>query len=344
MSTSETTPLISDHPNYATADTQNTVDAEVAPSSVDGSEANESAQNAVDYEYKPTGNTLKLILASLFLVIFLSALDATIVATIYAKIGSEFHKSNEVSWIATSYMLTTTAFQPILIGAPLGGLLADTVGWRWAFWINLPLGILPVIMITCFLTDYNIQKDVSTMQKLKQIDYLGTGNYQLFTRLSVVAMVAAEILILLRWNIHTGEGEYLPYLVVDGFGFGSVLTTTLVAMLAAVSQRDMAVGSAMTYLFRSTGAVLGVSMSQAALQSVLKTELYRRFTGPDAERIVEIARKSAADLRVRLDPDIVPIVVDAYIQAIRAGFAVCVACAGVALGASFLLGRHVLRS
>lgn len=35
-----------------------------------------------------------------------SALDSTIVATVLSTIGSEFHRSNEVSWIGTSFLLT----------------------------------------------------------------------------------------------------------------------------------------------------------------------------------------------------------------------------------------------
>ena len=33
------------------------------------------------------------------------------------------------------------AFSSVL-GPILGGWFVDTIGWRWAFWFNLPLGIL----------------------------------------------------------------------------------------------------------------------------------------------------------------------------------------------------------
>ena len=48
---------------------------------------------------------------SLMLSIFLMATDATIVASTYAAIGSEFHRLENTSWIATGYLLTQTSFQ-----------------------------------------------------------------------------------------------------------------------------------------------------------------------------------------------------------------------------------------
>lgn len=43
--------------------------------------------------------------------IFLMAMDGTIVASTYAAIGSEFHRLENTSWIATGYLLTQTSFQ-----------------------------------------------------------------------------------------------------------------------------------------------------------------------------------------------------------------------------------------
>jgi MFS family permease len=38
-----------------------------------------------------------------------------------------------------------------MLGPPLGGWLAATVGWRWAFWINLPVGGLAIALAAVFL-------------------------------------------------------------------------------------------------------------------------------------------------------------------------------------------------
>lgn len=39
------------------------------------------------------------------------------------------------------------------LGPLLGGVLAETIGWRWIFWVNVPIGILALIMSVSHLPD-----------------------------------------------------------------------------------------------------------------------------------------------------------------------------------------------
>ncbi|EPQ52775.1 MFS general substrate transporter [Gloeophyllum trabeum ATCC 11539] len=55
---------------------------------------------------------IHLAFASLATGGFLAALDQTITSTSMPTIASEFHSLNEQSWIATSYLITSTVFQP----------------------------------------------------------------------------------------------------------------------------------------------------------------------------------------------------------------------------------------
>ncbi|KAJ2760505.1 hypothetical protein IWQ56_005472, partial [Coemansia nantahalensis] len=58
--------------------------------------------------------TRKLVIClSLALTMLLASLDFTIVTTAVPKISLEFHALSEATWIATAYMLTTTALQPL---------------------------------------------------------------------------------------------------------------------------------------------------------------------------------------------------------------------------------------
>ncbi|KAI8979392.1 major facilitator superfamily domain-containing protein [Mycotypha africana] len=59
------------------------------------------------------------------LALFLSALDGTIVATCLPRIGSDFNATSIVAWVATAYILTFDAFQPMFAR------LSDIFGRKW---------------------------------------------------------------------------------------------------------------------------------------------------------------------------------------------------------------------
>jgi MFS transporter, DHA2 family, multidrug resistance protein len=58
-----------------------------------------------------------------------------------------------------------------ILGPTIGGWLTYNYSWRWVFYINLPIGILAVILIHGFLEDPPYLKRVSAAN----IDYLGFG-------------------------------------------------------------------------------------------------------------------------------------------------------------------------
>jgi hypothetical protein len=64
--------------------------------------------------------------------------------------------------------------------------------------------------------------------------------------------------------------------------FVSLPKLRLQAMIANVAKEDVAVATGITYLFRTTGQVLGVSLSGALLQAILTKQLRKRITGPEA--------------------------------------------------------------
>ena len=48
---------------------------------------------------------------------------------------------------------------------------------------------------------------------------------------------------------------------------------------------DQATATGMSYLFRSTGSVVGITASQCILQNLLKKWLTERIQGPNAEYV-----------------------------------------------------------
>lgn len=67
-----------------------------------------------DIEYPPTKKVV-VILAGLFVSVFLVALDRTIIGTAIPTITNEFNSLNDVGWYASSYLLTLCGCQ-LLIG------------------------------------------------------------------------------------------------------------------------------------------------------------------------------------------------------------------------------------
>jgi MFS family permease len=78
-------------------------------------------EQTVIVENYPTGR-LVLVLSTAFFGVFLGAIDSTIIATLGGPISSEFKSLSLLSWIATAYLISNAAFQPI------SGRLTDIFG------------------------------------------------------------------------------------------------------------------------------------------------------------------------------------------------------------------------
>jgi DHA2 family multidrug resistance protein len=58
-----------------------------------------------------------------------------------------------------------------IIGPLLGGWITDNLSWRWAFYINLPIGLISLLMTALFIFD----PEYIRKQKAGSIDYWGLG-------------------------------------------------------------------------------------------------------------------------------------------------------------------------
>ena len=58
-----------------------------------------------------------------------------------------------------------------IIGPMLGGWITDNLSWRWAFYINLPIGLLSLLMTALFIFD----PEYIRKQRAGAIDYWGLG-------------------------------------------------------------------------------------------------------------------------------------------------------------------------
>ncbi|MFC4651794.1 MDR family MFS transporter [Lactococcus nasutitermitis] len=202
-------------------------------------------------------NSLLLIMVPLMLILFVSSLDQTIVATALPSIAKSLAQPQYVAWTTTAYLLTSSvttllfgrlgdqqgrkivlqvslvifllgsalaglaptmlflivmrAFQGIggggltalvqatvgdlvparergayqallgivpslavIAGPFLGGFIAQTVSWRWIFYINVPVGVLAFVLLGTLL-------HLPKVRKVGQVDFLGGFLATLFT-------------------------------------------------------------------------------------------------------------------------------------------------------------------
>ena len=66
---------------------------------------------------------------AIFSNVFLYGFDSTITAATYAVISSDFDAANTASWLTTSYLVTSTSFQPLY------GRFSDIFGRRICFFV-----------------------------------------------------------------------------------------------------------------------------------------------------------------------------------------------------------------
>ena len=87
----------------------------------------DAATTAAPTAYTYTHRQIQMVLVGLMAGSFLAALDQTIVATALPRIVGDFGGVDQLAWIASIYLLTSTAAMPLV------GKLGDIYGRRLLF-------------------------------------------------------------------------------------------------------------------------------------------------------------------------------------------------------------------
>ena len=101
-----------------------------------------------------------------------------------------------------------------------------------------------------------------------------------------------------------------------------------------VSAADQAVATACSFLFRSLGAAVGVSLVGNLIQNVLRIRLRAALELQEADQIIRGIAQSLEYIK-ELPPGTRAIVQDCYSGAIQAGFTMCVAFLGIGILSAF---------
>lgn len=160
-----------------------------------------SIQETIDEEFRiPKLSKVKftIILTCLFINVFLAALDSTIVATLLSVIASDLDCLPSISWVATSYLLSCAAFQPIF------GKFSDIFGRK-----AVTLFCVIIFGLGCFCS--GISSSLSLMIFGRLISGIGGGGFNTMGSIILSDLVSLD-----------QRGLYQGYINIS-FGVGSGL-------------------------------------------------------------------------------------------------------------------------
>lgn len=175
---------------------------------------------------------------------------------------------------------------------------------------------------------------------------------------SIFSVVGAGLIYTL--NLHSTAAQYIGYQVVVSIGTGLTIQIPLIIAQAISSQVDMSVTlsmalckSRLTCLFPSSlahhipavfqflGATVGVSAATNIMDNVIISSLPTDNTNITAAHVLAVG---SSNLREYFpDPDDFAIVVNAYMNGLRAAWIWSIALSGVGLLAAFFAGWKSLR-
>ncbi|WGS69960.1 MFS transporter [Lactiplantibacillus plantarum] len=108
-------------------------------------------------------NMVMLIIARAFMGIGAGGM-VSIPFIIYADLyENPAERARALGWVTAFYTLST------VVGPLIGGWLVDTLSWHWVFFINLPIGIISLLLLQF---SYRESEHEATQ---KRFDYLGSG-------------------------------------------------------------------------------------------------------------------------------------------------------------------------
>ncbi|KAL8830019.1 MAG: hypothetical protein Q9170_005920 [Blastenia crenularia] len=141
--------------------------------------------------------------------------------------------------------------------------------------------------------------------------------------------------------------RWLPvaYLAIVGLAIGAILVVTLVAFTSAVEESEQALVTSLSYVFRSTGSILGVAISSAVYQRVLEDDLRKALTdlGDGVDDVVRKIKNSLEQVN-RLPYRLQVEVRDSYMLALKTVFLTTVSFSLLAVISGLLVREFKLHS
>ncbi|KAG6037163.1 hypothetical protein E4U19_002636 [Claviceps sp. Clav32 group G5] len=184
---------------------------------------------------------------------------------------------------------------------------------------------------------------VSIMSVLAGYMMKRTGRFVTLGILSMITIITGIIFFTLMGRTSSVWLSSAAFFLVGG-GYGALLTTTLLACIAAVDHSQQAVVTSATYLARSLGGTVGITVGSAVYQNILQARLWDRFGDqPNAADEIRRIRDDLGELR-HLPPGWYDGVMDSFMDAFRGVWLTMLGLAVVGLGCVSLMRHHTLHS
>ena len=172
---------------------------------------------------------------------------------------------------------------------------------------------------------------------------LRTGKYRFLLQGTLIVHLLGAV-VSTTYNGASPLWTPLIVLALVGFAFGGMLTVTFLAFTSAVEPEDQAVVTSLSYVFRSTGSVVGLTLASTIFQNVLDNRLHATLGYlANAEDIIKQIRNNL-DAVNGMPMEIQRSVKASYMLALRSTFGSTVAFAIFALTAGLLIRELKLHS
>ncbi|KAI4155731.1 MAG: hypothetical protein L6R39_001183 [Caloplaca ligustica] len=149
------------------------------------------------------------------------------------------------------------------------------------------------------------------------------GKFYWLALISSSVGALASIPIALAPSLHSGSLITICVTSVASFvPQGITVTASLIAIISNVSAADQAVATACSFLFRSLGAAVGVSLVGLVIDEVLAMKLRGTLNSGDADQIREKIKDGLGFIK-HLPPELQTTIRDCYSVGIQSGFAMC---------------------
>jgi EmrB/QacA subfamily drug resistance transporter len=134
------------------------------------------------------------------------------------------------------------------MGPIVGGLITQTFGWEWAFYINLPVGVITLALVAIIVAD---SRDPDAVR----FDLPGVATFSAFLFLTTLALISGN-----------HEGWTNPYILAEGFG-----ALSFFALFIIVEEREARPMVDFAFFRRPT--YLGANVAQFTFAAGLLTML-----------------------------------------------------------------------